>query len=158
MWSIWTFSSIKRLNDTSSHLGGTVFVDYATRWVKLHLRQDTSGDSTLEAKEAFKLDCMTQNVLPNNYHADNGRFAENTFKQDCESKMQHLTFCGVGDYQQNGVSKQIIKDFTLYLQTLVLHAQLYCKKYITKMLWAFDLVASAYRTNNHHVDMNDKTP
>ena len=49
--------------------------------------QDTSGDSTLEAKESFERDCMTQNVLPKHYHDDNGRFAENNFKQDCESKM-----------------------------------------------------------------------
>ena len=31
--------------------GATVFVDYATRWVKVHLIKDTSGDSTLEATE-----------------------------------------------------------------------------------------------------------
>ena len=76
--------------------GDTVFVDYATRWVKVHLMQDTSGDSTLEANEAFELDCMTQNVLPKHYHADNGIFSENTFKQGFESKIQHLTLCGVG--------------------------------------------------------------
>ena len=74
--------------------------------------QDTSGDSTLEAKESFERDCMTQNVLPKHYHDDNGRFAENNFKQDCESKMQYLTFCAVGAHQQNGVSKRIIKDLT----------------------------------------------
>ena len=39
---------------------------------------------------------MTQNVLPKHEHADNGRFAETTFEQYYESKMQHLTFCGVG--------------------------------------------------------------
>ena len=39
--------------------GDTVFVDYATRWVKEHLIQDTSGDFTLKAKEDFELDCTT---------------------------------------------------------------------------------------------------
>ena len=48
------------------------FLDYATRRVKVHLMQDTSGDSTLEAKEAFERDCMTRNILPKHYHADNG--------------------------------------------------------------------------------------
>ena len=33
--------------------GATVFVDYATRWFKVHPMQDKSGDSTLEEKEAF---------------------------------------------------------------------------------------------------------
>ena len=102
-----------------------VFVDYATRWVKLNIMKDKSGDYTLEAKEAFERDCMTRNVVPKRYHADNGRFAENNLKQDCEIKMQHLTFCGVGAHQQNGVPEQIIKDFTFSSRTLVLHAQLH---------------------------------
>ena len=49
--------------------------------------QDTLGYSKLEAKEAFEPDRMTHNTLPKHYHADNGLFAENNFKQDCESKM-----------------------------------------------------------------------
>ena len=109
---------------TQARIGGaTVFVDYATRWVKVHIIQDASGDSTLEAKEAFEHDCMTRNVLPKHYHYDNGRLAESALKKDCESKMQHLTFCGVGAHQQNGVSERIIKDLTLSSWTLVLHDQ-----------------------------------
>ena len=69
--------------------GATVFVDHATRWVKVHLMQDTTGESTLEAKEAFERDCMTRDVVPKHYHADNGRFSEKPFTEDCESKMQH---------------------------------------------------------------------
>ena len=34
--------------------GATVFVDYASRWVKVHLMKDATGDSTLEAKNAFE--------------------------------------------------------------------------------------------------------
>ena len=44
--------------------GATIFVDYASRWVKVHLMQDATGDSTLEAKNAFEQDCMTRNVVP----------------------------------------------------------------------------------------------
>ena len=70
-------------------------------------------------------DCLIQNVVPKNYHADNGQFEENTFKQDCEIKMQHIIFCGVGAHQQNSVSERIIKDLTFSSRTLVLHAQRY---------------------------------
>ena len=52
--------------------GATVFVDYASRWIKVHLMQDATGDSMLEAKNAFEQDFMTRNVVPQNYHADNG--------------------------------------------------------------------------------------
>ena len=39
--------------------GATVFVDYSSKLSKVHLMQDASGDSTLEAKNAFERDCMT---------------------------------------------------------------------------------------------------
>ena len=44
--------------------GEIFFVDYASRWVKVHLMQDATGDSMLEAKNAFEQDCMTRNVVP----------------------------------------------------------------------------------------------
>ena len=58
--------------------------------------QDATGDSTLEEKNAFEQGCMTKNVVPKHYHADNERFSENSFKEDCVRKMKNLTFCGVG--------------------------------------------------------------
>ena len=67
--------------------GATVFVEYASRWVKVHLMQDATGDSKLEANNSFERDCMTRNIVLKHYHADNGRFAENSFKEDCISKM-----------------------------------------------------------------------
>ena len=72
--------------------------------------------------------------------------------------MQHLTLCGVGAHQQNGVSERIIKDLTLSSRTLVIYAQCYWPEYITTMLWPFALVVSAYIINNLHVDMNGKIP
>ena len=54
--------------------GATVFVDYASRWVKVHLMQDATAELTLEANNAFEQDCLKRNVVPNNYHSDNGQF------------------------------------------------------------------------------------
>ena len=62
--------------------GATVFVDYASRWVKVHLMQYATGESTLEAKNDFERDCMTRNVVPKQYHADNGKFAENNSRKN----------------------------------------------------------------------------
>ena len=68
--------------------------------------------------------------------------------------MQHLTFCGVGAHQQDGVSGRIIKDLTYSPRTLVLHAQRYWPEYITTMLWPFALVAYVDKINYLHVGMN----
>ena len=134
--------------------GATVFVDYASRWVKVHLMQDATGDLMPEENNAFERDFMTRNFVPKHYHADNGRFSENSFKEDCVSKMQNLTFCGVGAHHKNGVSERVIKDLTLYSRTLVLHAQRHWPEYITTMFWPFALVEAADRMNNFHIDMH----
>ena len=64
--------------------GATVFVDHATKWIKVHLMQNATGDETLEAKESFEDDCSSRGIEPKHYHADNGRFAEQTFTDDCK--------------------------------------------------------------------------
>ena len=138
--------------------GATIFVDHATDWTKVHLMQDASGDSTLEAKNAFERNCMLRNVVPRGYHADNGRYAENTFKQDCVNKNQTLTFCGVGAHHQNGVAESKIKQLTLSSRTMLLHAQRHWPEYITTMLWPFALLAAADRMNHLHIDINGVTP
>ena len=114
--------------------GATIFVDYSSKWIKVHLMQSATGEETLQAKEAFEHNCNTRGVQPKQYHADNGRFAENTFTEDCKSKGQKLTFCGVGAHHQNGVAKNTIKQLTLTSRTLLLHAQRHWPEYITTML------------------------
>ena len=57
--------------------GATVFVYYASRWLKVHLMQYATGESTLEAKNAFEQEFMTRNDVPQHYHADNGQYIEN---------------------------------------------------------------------------------
>ena len=89
--------------------GATIFVDYATKWMKVHLMTDATGDATLEAKEAFEHACASRGVKPKHYHADNGRFAEDKFMQDCKDKMQEITFCGVGAHHQKLVVENTIK-------------------------------------------------
>ena len=56
---------------------------------------------------------MIRGLTPKGYHADNGRYAESTVKQDCVIKGQSLTFYGVGACHQNGVAESKIKQLTL---------------------------------------------
>ena len=72
--------------------GATVLVDYKTKWIKVHLITSISGDETLEAKESFEHAYASRGVKPRHYHADNGRFAENTFADDCKFVvLAHIT-------------------------------------------------------------------
>ena len=94
----------------------------STNWVKVHLMQDSTGDSTIEAKNAFEQDAATRGVHIKGYHADNSRYAEPLFRDDCRDKQQSLTFCGVGAHHQNGIAEAKIKQLTLASRTMILHA------------------------------------
>jgi len=112
----------------------TIFVDFATRYVYVALMRDQSGEATLEAKAAFEHHCATRDVRPKHYRGDNGRFAEQSFKDAVKELGQWISFCGVGAHHQNGIAEQMIKEITLLARTLLLHAQRHWPEYITIML------------------------
>ena len=120
--------------------------------------RDATGESTLDAREAFERAAVERGVVIKGYHADNGRYAEHIFKDDCHDKMQCLTFCGVGAHHQNGIAEAKIKQLTLASRTMLLHAQRLWPEYISAMLWLFALLTAADRINNMHVDINRLTP
>ena len=54
--------------------------------------QDSSSDETIKAKHSFKQFATDHGIKILHYHCDNGRFADNAFKQACEDVRQQLTF------------------------------------------------------------------
>ena len=114
--------------------GATIFVDAATDWIKVCLMRDATGESTLDAKEVFERASPERGVVIKGYHADNGRYAEHIFKNDCHNKMQRLTFCGVGAHHQNDIAEAKIKQLTLTSRTMLLQAQRLWLEYISAML------------------------
>ena len=54
----------------------TVFINYYTGYVFVVLMRDLTAESTLAAKKEFEHRCAVQGVQVENYHADNGIFAE----------------------------------------------------------------------------------
>ena len=137
--------------------GCTVFVDYATSLVNVVLMRDLSAESTLAAKQEFEEKCATKGVTIKHYHADNGRFAEPAWKEDCKAMSQKLTFCGVGAHHQNAIVERKIKDLTLTGRTLLLHAMRYWPEYISQILWPFAVKCAEDRINNLQVDLNGMT-
>ena len=136
----------------------TVFVDYYTGYVFVALMRDLTAESTLAAKKEFEHRCAIRGIRIQHYHADNGRFAEPAFVQECKRCKQDLTFCGVGAHHQNGISERKIKDVTLIGRTLLLHAMRYWPEYITIMMWPFAAKCAQERMNNLHVNMDGESP
>lgn len=55
----------------------TVFVDHKSSFGFIYLQWSTSAKETIEAKVAFECFAATHGVQIKQYHADNGRFADN---------------------------------------------------------------------------------
>jgi hypothetical protein len=87
----------------------TVFFDYVSGYIHVGLMTDQSGESTLQAKHDFEHLSGTHDVRVKHYHADNGRFAEQSFTDDAKQSGQHITFCGVEAHHQNGMTENAIK-------------------------------------------------
>jgi hypothetical protein len=49
-----------------------------------------TSKETIEAKEAFEQFSMDHGVCIKQYHADDGRFADNAFKQHCSQQKQAI--------------------------------------------------------------------
>jgi len=135
-----------------------VFVDHMSDLVYVHLMRSTTQEETLAAKTAYERYGATHGVTIKRYHADNGRYAEQPFRDACAQANQELTFCGVGAHHQNGIAENHVKQLTLGARTLLLHAKRHWPEAITTMLWPYAIKAAAERHNNLKLDDTGRSP
>jgi hypothetical protein len=66
----------------------------------------------VQAKHSFEAFTRSQGVTIKNYHADNGRFADNAFIKDIiEARpSQSITYYGVNTHFQKGIAEKRIRD------------------------------------------------
>ncbi len=94
-------------------MAATIFVDHFSDHVDVYLMKDLTLSETLLAKHAYERFLASLGVESKAYHADNGRFADKGFRDDCTLSNQMITFCGVGSHHQNGIAECKIKGITL---------------------------------------------
>ena len=117
----------------------TVFVDHFSRLSYVYLQESTKGVQTLAAKRSFEAYSASHGVHIQQYHADNGRFAENLFLNHCEQSGQRVSLCGVSAHFQNGIAERRIKDLTERSRTSILHAMHRWPSAVTINLWPYAL-------------------
>ena len=126
----------------------TVFVDHFSRYKYVHLQSTLTSQDTLAAKRAFEAHCRNHGVTIKQFHADNGRFADNTFINDCKAQGQTITYCGVNAHWQNGLAEKGIRDLREAARTMLLHAIHRWPSAVTIHLWPYALRYAAYIFNN----------
>ena len=144
---------------TSDRLwGATTFVDHVSDYVYVHLMKNFSIEETLSAKASFERIFTLAGREVKAYRADNGRFADKKWHDDCVANKQSVTFCGVGNHRQNGVVEAKNKYLTLTARTLLLQGMRMWPEMISTYFWPFAVKAAAERHNKLHVDKDGNTP
>ena len=100
----------------------TVFVDQFSLYNFVYLQKRVTSQETVMAKQAFEQFAEQHGVKIKHYHADNGRFADNAFIQDCHANRQSLSYCSVNAHFQNGKSERPIRDLQEQTRTSMVYA------------------------------------
>ena len=128
----------------------TVFVDQFSKYTFVYLQKRITSQETVMAKQAFERSSEQRGVRITHYHADNGRFADNAFIQDCHANRQSLSYCGVNAHFQNGIAERRIRDLQERTRTSMLYAMNKWKKIVTINLWPYAM--------RHANDVANATP
>ena len=64
---------------------------------------------------------LDNSVTVRQYHADNGRFADNVFINDVRQQGQTISYCGIGAQHQNGITEKRIRDVMEQARKILLH-------------------------------------
>ncbi len=99
----------------------TIFVDMYSDYTYIYLHAKLTSEETVKAKVAFETHAKTYGVTIQQYHADNGRFQDTSFKNACKEQGQELSFCGVNAHFQNGRAERKIRDLQDRARTSLLH-------------------------------------
>ena len=128
----------------------TVFVDQFSRYTYVYLQKHITSQETVMAKHAFERAAAQRGVTIKHYHADNGRFADNAFIQDCQANRQILSYCGVNAHFQNGIAERRIRDLQERTRTSMLYAMNKWRKMVIINLWPYAM--------RHANDVANATP
>ena len=102
------------------------------------------------AKHAFERSVEQRGVKILHYHANNGRFADTVFIQDCQASRQSLSYCGVNTHFQNGIAERCIRDLQERTRTSMLYTMNKWKKMVIICLWPYAM--------RHANDVANATP
>ena len=91
---------------TERYQYATVFVDHFSRISFVHLHRTNHATEVLAGKKGFEQWARNMHVTIENYHADNGRFADNLWLADIARNNQTITYCGVNAHWMNGIAEK----------------------------------------------------
>ena len=105
------------------YAGSIIFSDHYSDYTYVHMITSTSTEETMIAKRAYERVAKEHGVsLVRHYRADNLRFNDIQFQEDCKKNGQTFSYCGVGAHHQNGLAEAKNKTLSYGARKLLLHA------------------------------------
>ena len=138
--------------------GATGFYDHYSGYSYSALQTSLDGDQTLAAKRLFESHADSCGVTIKSYRADNGRFAEKSFRDAIKISRQTIDFCAVGTHNQNGIIKRHFQRLSSSARTLLLHAKRHWPAMVSVVLWPFAYKYAELLYNHLHLDKAGRSP
>ncbi len=100
---------------------GTLFIDHASGKLFNFCQFSNNASEIINSK--WHLECLArqEGIAIKRYHADNGIFASNAFKGECDILKQEYSFSVVSAHHQNGVAERNIKTVSQWACANMLH-------------------------------------
>jgi transposase InsO family protein len=122
------------------YIGGTLFVDHASGFVKIYNQTSLAAPDTIGSKRRFEQEAGLSNISIKRYHGDNGVFKAAEFLNETEQLGQTVTFSGVGAHHQNGKAERVIKTIFFRARAMMLHASLTWPDSTNENLWLLNML------------------
>ena len=119
------------------YVGGTLFVDHATSFIKIYNQVSLGATDIVRSKELYEQNAMELGVKVKKYHGDNGIFKSRAYKDNLELRHQEMSYSGVGAHGQNGVAERAIQTMVHSSRTMMLHQALLWPEHFDMRLWPF---------------------
>ena len=161
--ALWLIPQRSGFLTSKRYLAATIFVDHATSYGYVYLQEDRTLSSTLAAKAAYERHAHSFGITIKRYHADNGRFADQSFQEEITKHDQQIDFCGVGTHHQNGIAERRIRSLTELPRTYLAHAMhrwppTITSKCVSPILWPFAVKYANEIMNTFRFDKEGLSP
>ena len=122
---------LKGKQNSKTYHVATIFVDHFYKLTYVNFSESTTPNEAAEAKEIFEQYSATFGLKIQKYHADNGAFNTQVFKEIIIAANQTTTFSAVNAHHLNGIAELMINTVTYRSRSMLLNEMIFQTDVIT---------------------------
>ena len=126
----------------------TVYVDVATGYGTVVLQKTANAEETIKGKEAFERHAKACGIKIQHYHANNGTFRANAWREHCHEQGQTLSFASVHAHFENGVAERRIRLLQDLARTMMTECLVQWPQSASPTLWSYAIRYAHHNLNN----------